>query len=53
MVAVLDTTTLENVLVEAGKKLEVNAKMLYNPIGAILDDIDLIKLAYLCILKNK
>jgi hypothetical protein len=30
MVAVLDTTTLENVLVEAGKKLEVNAKMLYN-----------------------
>ena len=43
MVAVLDTTTLENVLVEAGKKLEVNAKILYNPIGAILDDIDLIK----------
>ena len=53
MVAVLDTTTLENVLVEAGKKLEVNAKILYNPIGAILDDIVLIKLVYLCILKNK
>lgn len=43
IVAVFDTTTLENVLVEAGKKLEVNAKILYSPIGAILDDIELIR----------
>lgn len=43
IVGVSDAGKLDSVLAEAAKKLEINARVLYNHIGAVLDDASLIR----------
>ncbi|KAJ8317599.1 hypothetical protein KUTeg_005503 [Tegillarca granosa] len=43
IIAVTHSTTLEEILAEASKKLGIVAKVIYTPQGAILDDVRLIR----------